>query len=260
MLTRAQIQRLAQRHRIGLQVQERDYLQHLLLLALTSHSQELIFKGGTALRLVYRGSRFSEDLDFSLAPGAAQTTRVPSLRVLWQQIVDDLADFGVQAELRNEWEGESGYSLDVSYKGPLYDGRDRSKGKVRVDMSLRMESAETRRELVRSEYDDVRPFVVTVLAPEHLLAEKVRALMVRAKPRDLYDVWLLLNQGVTLDRYLVQDKLTLYNMRLTETAINAALAQAVADWERDLRPLLPQYVDADIVLQSITSLQNIANA
>jgi hypothetical protein len=99
MLTREQIQRLAQRHRVGMQVQERDYVQHLLL-------------------------------------GA-------------------------------------------------------------------------------SEYDDVPPFVVSVLTPEHLLAEKVRALIVRAKPRDLYDVWLLLAQGVTLERGLVEQKLTLCGLNLT---------------------------------------------
>jgi len=57
-------------------------------------------------------------------------------------------------------EGEVGLSLDVSFEGPLYDGRDRSKGKVRVDISLRGEPWATRRELVRSECDDVRPFVM----------------------------------------------------------------------------------------------------
>ena len=31
MLTKSQIQRAAQKNRIGVQVQERDYLQHLLL-------------------------------------------------------------------------------------------------------------------------------------------------------------------------------------------------------------------------------------
>lgn len=35
--------------------------------------------------------------------------------------------------------------------------------------------------------------LVTVLTLEHLMAEKVRALLVRGKPRDLYDVWLLLS-------------------------------------------------------------------
>ena len=253
MLTRAQIQRLAQRGRVGMQVQERDYIQHLLLLALTSRSQALVFKGGTALRLVYRGNRFSEDLDFNA------TADVDGPASLWQQIVEDLAAFGVPAELRNVWQGEAGYSLDVSYQGPLYDGRDRSKGKVRVDVSRRLEPVETRRELVRSEYDDVRPFVVTVLTPEHLLAEKVRALLVRAKARDLYDVWLLLNQGVALDPALVRRKLALYDLPLTAATLEPALARAAADWERDLRPLLPQYVEPEIALRAVETLKALAD-
>ena len=43
MLTKAQIQRLAQRNGIGMQVQERDYLQHLLLWLLYTRSQDLIY-------------------------------------------------------------------------------------------------------------------------------------------------------------------------------------------------------------------------
>lgn len=255
MLTRAQIQRLAQRQRVGMQVQERDYLQHLLLLALTGRSQGLVFKGGTALRLVYRGNRFSEDLDFNAAGGADSPASVADLRRLWQQIAEELAAFGIPAELRNEWEGEAGYSLDVSYQGPLYDGRDRSKGKVRVDVSRRFEPVETRRELVHSEYDDVRPFVVTVLTPEHLLAEKVRALVVRAKPRDLYDIWLLLSQGVALEPALVKRKLALYDLTLTADSLESALAQATADWERDLRPLLPHYVEPAMALRAVDALK-----
>ncbi len=65
MLTRTQVQRLAQRAGVGMQVQERDYVQHLLLASLYTRSQALIFKGGTALRLVLRGNRYSEDLDFN---------------------------------------------------------------------------------------------------------------------------------------------------------------------------------------------------
>lgn len=260
MLTRAQIQRLAQRQRVGIQVQERDYLQHLLLLALTNRTQRLVFKGGTALRLVYRGARFSEDLDFNVAAGDESLASVAALRSLWQQIVGDLAGFGVPAELRNEWQGEAGYSLDVSCQGPLYDGRDRSKGKVRVDISRRFEPVETRRELVHSEYDDVRPFVVTVLTPEHLLAEKVRALVVRAKPRDLYDVWLLLGQGVPMEPDLIEHKLALYDLSLNAATVDRALALAVADWERDLRPLLPQYVEADTALQSVGVLRELYTA
>ena len=250
MLTRAQIQRLAQRSRVGMQVQERDYLQHLLLSLLYNRSQSLIFKGGTALRLVYRGNRYSEDLDFN-GPDDMDT-----LRQLWHEVVTGLKDFGIQAEIRNEWESDVGYSLDVSYQGPLYDGHDRSKGKVRVDVNRRPEPVETRRELVTSEYDDVRPFVVTVLTLEHLMAEKVRALLVRGKPRDLYDVWLLLSQGVSPDRALIERKLALYEMVFSVEALEEALTRVQTDWERDLRPLLPQFVEYEDVRRVVESLKH----
>lgn len=248
MLTKDQIRRLAQRHRIGMQAQERDYIQHLLLWLLYTRTQDLVFKGGTALRLVYGGSRYSEDLDFN-GPGD-----VAALEALWKEVVAGLEDFGISAEVRNAWTSDVGYSFDVSYRGPLYDGRDRSKGKVRVDINRRLEEVETLRELVTSEYDDVRPFVVTVLTPEHLLAEKVRALLVRSKPRDLYDIWLLLHRGVQPDLVLIQRKLSLYGVAWERDALEEALEQVRTDWERDLRPLLPQFVAYEDVRRDVGSL------
>lgn len=236
MLTRGQIQRLAQRHGIGVQAQERDYIQYLLLFLLYSKSQALVFKGGTALRIVYKGNRYSEDLDFN---GPAN---IASIKDLWQGVLRDLRDFGVNAEIRYEWQSEVGYSFDVSYQGPLYDGRDRTKGKVRVDISTRQEKADTQRELITSQYDDIRPFVATVISLEHLLAEKVRALFMRSKARDVYDIWLLTSQGVRLDRELVRKKLALYDVVLSTVNLDDALEKAKADWTRDLRPLLPQLV------------------
>jgi len=245
MLTRAQIQRLAQRHGIGLQAQERDYLQHLLLFSLYSRTQSLTFKGGTALRIVYGGNRYSEDLDFN---GPPQTDEV---QVAWEQVTAALLDFGVPAQMRNSWLSETGFSFDVSYQGPLYDGRDRSKGKVWVDVNLRQEATETRRELVSPEYDDLRPFVVTVLTREDLLAEKVRALLVRGKPRDAYDIWLMARQGLVIDQERVDQKLSLYGLTFTKKGMLVALEQAGMDWERDLRPLLPQLVAWDEVAEQL---------
>lgn len=236
MLTRAQIQRLAQRHGIGVQAQERDYIQQLLLFLLYSKSQSLVFKGGTALRIVYKGNRYSEDLDFN---GPAN---LASIKELWQGLLRDLRDFGMNAEIRYEWQSDVGYSFDVSYQGPLYDGQDRTKGKVRVDISTRQEKVDTLRELVTSEYDDIRPFVATVISLEHLLAEKVRALFMRSKARDVYDIWLLTNQGVRMNQALVRKKLMLYDVSLSKANLDGALEKAKADWTRDLRPLLPQLV------------------
>ena len=248
MLTKAQIQRIAQRHRVGMQVQERDYVQHLILWLLYSRSQELVFKGGTALRLVYGSNRYSEDLDFNGPDDVA------ALQSLWEEVVAGLEDFGVIAEMRNAWTSDVGYSFDVSFQGPLYDGRDRSKGKVRVDVNRRPEEVEVRRELVTSEYDDVRPFVVTVLTLEHLLAEKVRALLVRGKPRDLYDIWLLLRQGIQPDPALIERKLSLYEMMWNSGALEETLEKVRTDWERDLRPLLPQFISYENAREGIVTL------
>lgn len=176
------------------------------------------------------------------------------LQSLWKEIIADLEDFGVVAEMRNDWISDVGYSFDVSFQGPLHNGRDHSKGKVRVDVNLRPEQVETRRALVTSEYDDVRPFVVTVLTLEHLMAEKIRALLVRGKPRDLYDVWLLLHQGVQPDTALIEGKLALYEMRWEPGTLEGAVERVQADWEQDLRPLLPQFVPHEVVRQDITAL------
>ena len=100
----------------------------------------------------------------------------------------------------------------------------------------------------------MRPFVVTVLSPEHLLAEKAGALLVRVKPRDLYDVWLLIGQGVHLDGDLIRQKLKLYGMILTPAVVEAALPQARADWERDLRPLLGQDIEPEVTDRAVAAL------
>jgi predicted nucleotidyltransferase component of viral defense system len=247
MLTRQQLQRLAQRERIGLQAQERDYLQHLLLALLYARTQALIFKGGTALRIAYHGGRFSEDLDFNAPADRA------ALRQLWAGILDDLGRYGIGAERREVWQGADGYSFDVSYRGPLYDGRDRTKGKVRVDLSLRGEVVDTARELITPEYDDVRPFVATVLAPAHMVAEKVRALLVRGKPRDAYDLWLMRGKGWPLDQQLVERKLALYDLTWSPERLEATLTQVARDWDRDLRPLLPQLPAFENVRQEVTA-------
>jgi len=109
MLTKAQIQRIAQRHGVGMQVQERDYVQHLILWLLYSRSQGLVFKGGKALRLVYGGNRYSEDLDFNGPEDGA------ALQSLLEEVIVGLEDFGVIAEMRNAWTSDVGYSFDVGF-------------------------------------------------------------------------------------------------------------------------------------------------
>jgi predicted nucleotidyltransferase component of viral defense system len=236
MLTLAQLRRLAQRHRIGLQPQERDYVQQLFLYLLYTASRRegvgFHFKGGTAIRIVYGSPRFSEDLDFNCDLTLEET------RTHLQGLVAELSGFGVQGILRNERRGAQGVGFELSYQGPLFDGRAVTKGKVRVDVSLRREQVVLEHPLIRSEYDDVEPFILSVLSREHLFAEKVRALFVRSKPRDLYDLWFLLNRDVVANRELINAKLSLYDLTFDKSKLKRAIHTAQTDWERDLKPLL----------------------
>ncbi len=81
--------------------------------------------------------------------------------------------------------------------------------------------------------------MVTVLTLEHLLAEKIQALLVRGKPRDLYDVWLMLRQGVQPDIALIERKLSLYDVTWEPGALAKALERMRVGWDRDFRHLLP---------------------
>jgi predicted nucleotidyltransferase component of viral defense system len=67
------------------QAQERDNIQHLLLFSLYNKSQELVFKGGTALRITYQGNRYPEDLDGALEKAKAGWNR--DLRPLLSQFI-----------------------------------------------------------------------------------------------------------------------------------------------------------------------------
>jgi predicted nucleotidyltransferase component of viral defense system len=245
MLTQRQLQRIAQRHRIGLQAQERDYIQHLFLSVLYGRSQGLLFKGGTALRVLHRSPRYSEDLDFNSTLDLADT------KALFRQAMADLARFGVMALARNEWESAVGYSFDLSFQGPLYDGRDRSKGKVRVDTNLRLEKVAVERRLVSPEYDDIVPFILTALTVEHLFAEKVRALLLRGKARDLYDLWFLIEQGQSVDLALINTKLALYETTFELGRFQQQVEALKDSWERDLHPLLAQVPEFAVVQERV---------
>lgn len=245
MLTKRQLQRIAQRRGIGLQAQERDYIQHLFLSVLYGRSQALLFKGGTALRVLHRSPRYSEDLDFNTTLDLADT------KALFQQAIADLARFGVVAVARNEWESAVGYSFDLSFQGPLYDGRDRSKGKVRVDTSLRPEEVATERRLVSPEYDDIVPFILIALTVEHIFAEKVRALLIRGKARDLYDLWFLIEQGQRVDLALINTKLALYETTFELGQFQQQVEALQNNWERNLRPLLAQVPEFAVVRERV---------
>ena len=68
MISNEALEKLARQHQTGVFPNiVREYFQHIFLSELYKlpESDKMLFKGGTALRIVYGSPRFSEDLNFS---------------------------------------------------------------------------------------------------------------------------------------------------------------------------------------------------
>ena len=204
MITKQDILDRAAEWRLRPEVVEKDYVLGWLLagIATLPMSAEWIFKGGTCVKkCFFETYRFSEDLDFSLRPDAAYTRDdlVAQLRELTTRAAElsglEFAFDLVEVKARQNRQGQQTFEGRVAYRGPLaYPGSP----KVRFDI--------TRHEAIVDEpaerpilhpYPDALPggSVVLTYSFEELLAEKVRALLERSRPRDLYDVVHLLENA-----------------------------------------------------------------
>lgn len=245
MLTRKQIEKIALKNRVPLFTQERDYVQSVFLSLLYSKTTGLIFKGGTCLRIAYSSPRYSEDMDFNSNLGEDEAYNT------LETAVKELEYFGIRAQIRNKRMSRSGFGFALSYMGPLYEGRDITKGMVRIDVSLRGETVLEERVMVRSEYDDVKMFVISAASLDHIFAEKVRALLVRGMARDLYDLWFLLERGVKPDIELINSKLAIYDKSYSSEEIGERIAQLEKTWSKDLMPLLGVVVPYEVAAKRV---------
>lgn len=210
---------------------ESDYLQHILLLFLSRRAGSwLVFKGGTALQKAYGLNRFSDDLDF--------TSKKEDFEDIAHGIRTDLVAFGLENELKiNRMENVSEVIV-YSIKGPLYDGTPRSMAVQRVEVSLR-EKVILKEELheVVPVYPDLQPYLLTMMNPEEILSEKVRAIMTRNKARDVYDAWFLIKKKIPVNLELINKKLEYYGMVFDLNAFTTSLMDKNRVWEKELKPL-----------------------
>jgi predicted nucleotidyltransferase component of viral defense system len=154
-----------------------------------------VFKGGTALRKCYFETyRLSEDLDFSLT--AAAVDEPERLVPIFQRISAWLFDrSGLEVTVdansfkrRKNRRGNPTIEGKVAYRGPR---QPPSLPKLKLDLTKDevLAAPAVRRSIAHPYSDAPAPSVeVACYSIEELMAEKVRALAERCRPRDLYDV------------------------------------------------------------------------
>ncbi len=171
----------------------REYFQHLFLGELYKFpdAQKLLFKGGTALRIVYGSPRFSEDLDFSLF-GVAQNNIKPFVEELFANVLVEMERAGIKVVIGDKIGATSGGYFGVAtfhmFEYPP----------VSVEINVSSRNGKNVVGEVDSIANNFAPTYTIIHLPQaEIVEEKIfDALVQRKKPRDFYDLYFIMRKGL----------------------------------------------------------------
>lgn len=172
----------------------REYCQHTFLRALYQQKQAgiLWFKGGTALRLIYKSPRFSEDLDFEhgkKTPHDFNQNDVRLIEDVLTETIEEIQDANVAIDVKEAKPTSGGYLAKIVFR--LHEKRV----DVLTEFSLRG-SKKTNGEPVIITSDFFPTYSVVAVPREQLIEGKLTALLMRKKPRDFFDLYFILRANL----------------------------------------------------------------
>ncbi len=221
MLEKEEIIRISKIKGLGIKNTEKDYLLELLLYILYKEiGRKLIFKGGTALYKLHSLNRFSQDLDFVL-----DSSKI-NIEMLFKKIIGRLKDIEVNGRIRELSDHRNRKNIKLELRGPLFDGNAKNLTLLIINLSLKEKcvyKAEQRR--VFPLYPDIPSFDVFVMPLHELFAEKIRMVMIRDKPRDVYDIWFLLDKNTKVDLKIINKKLRLYQKTFSKKELKTKIEE-----------------------------------
>lgn len=237
------LRKIAAREGIPVGTIEKDYTLSIVLSLLSKNPlvDSLVFKGGTAIKKIYfPGARFSEDLDFNFLGTTSKKIEDRINDLLIGKKIGDVEFL----EMKNINHTDISFTCDISFIGQL-----QFRNKIKLDFSGRETPIlDVKSPLIKT-YD--MQIKIPTLDLTEILAEKIRALTIRGKPRDLYDVWFLLDKNVEADSKLINQKLKLYNKKFEFSELMNSISNVRKNWERDLIHLLSVVPEFDIVSKKI---------
>ncbi len=250
MLEKDRIYEIAKKMGLKIHQQEKHYMQTIALSGIYSYiTNELVFKGGTALFFFQGLDRFSEDLDFTLTTEFEETKLLDSIKNAFDLLAIDM-------ELK-EVKSITGKNYKIKAKGPAYTN-EASTSIVDVEISDRKDivlNPEIRQHVPI--YEDIKPFFVPIMSADEILAEKVRAIMNRNKARDVYDLAFLLKKGAIFNTKLINKKTEYYKEKFVLGAFEEDLRKKGTNWKTDLHGLVKHIPDfEETVIYILSQLRN----
>lgn len=233
MLNYDELENIAKLKRLSVINTEKDYLQDLILFSIYFNiGKELVFKGGTCLYKIYKLNRFSEDLDFTL-------TKKFDINKVANKIILNLELLNIKGKIKEIKEYKNEINIKLLLNGPLYKGNKESQCFIPLNISMKDKVLlEPEKESIISIYKEIPNFDIFIMKEEEILAEKVRAIFTRLKPRDIYDLWfLLIKKDINFDIGLINKKLELYDLKFDLKEFKNRIETMKGLWQTDLKNL-----------------------
>lgn len=214
MLTPSELHKIAVKKQSSELNIQREYLQHLFLSSFYQQpkSDHLFFKGGTALRLLYNSPRFSQDLDFSTPKGSAS-----EIEDAIEETLIQIEREGIKTEIIESKKTSGGYLAIIEF---LLNGE-----RVNIQLEISFRDRSAKGEVITIPNDFIPPYTVVGLTKDQLVAQKIRALLARQKPRDFYDIYYILRANLLSPKQKSHLKEVSQVLKKTTISFSAELEQ-----------------------------------
>ncbi len=189
---------------------EKDYVVSWVTYGISKNPylrENLIFKGGMVLKKVYFPDyRFSEDLDFTFKGNEFEIDAILSaFNDLIEWVYEESR---ISLSIKDISQYETGnLNFYIAYRGPL--GGAGTKKDIKVDISKEELLCDIPQEKnIINLYSDLKhePYSIFCYTMNEIIAEKMRSLMQRTAPRDIYDLWYLFH----LERLNIEDYIFIF--------------------------------------------------
>jgi len=200
MIRAIEIRQIAEKLNIKPDVIEKDYVLGWVIAALHQQaiSNKWIFKGGTALKKCYfHDYRFSEDLDYSVVDAEELE------EVILSQVMNSVSAWiysksGIEFLLKRQKievfeniDNRKVAQVRIYYKGPISPNSHQAAPRIKLDLTSGecITDAPVTTKIYHPYTDEalLNPQTLCYSFSE-IFAEKLRALVERCRPRDIYDI------------------------------------------------------------------------
>jgi predicted nucleotidyltransferase component of viral defense system len=218
MIFQKEIIEIAHAKRVQTKTIEKDWILGHFLNAMYSFEEvrkNFVFKGGTCLRKCYfENYRFSEDLDFTLLDRKFEVNMDFINKIIKKAESTSGAKFYFERKkLQKANEVEKGFEIKIKYWGadhkqnqnPLPPLRWQTYIKLDISFAEKLLTKPVLKPIIHNYSDKEMIFQsISVYSLEEVISEKLRSLIQRNRPRDVYDIWTLSGLFVQNDYPLIR--------------------------------------------------------